>query len=159
MAVPLKVIISEPSSITPDGPPGPAVSLKVTIENTSDKPVSFLKWSSPFDPRASPMGIFLFTSQKTGETAPSVELKINRKIPESGVFDQEDVIKIAAGEKVEKQLQIKAPDVTLQQGEKYEVRAKGNWMHVKVGEYSSLKTAEDGVLRGEFESASVGVSV
>jgi len=151
--IPIQVTISDISSHVSETSKSPVVNLKITLHNESpDKPISFLRWSSPLDTKSAAMGIFVFTSKSSGNPAPSLNLKLNRKIPDSGVFSSEDTIRIEAGGKVEKELEIKAPEVVLEKGEKYAVSAKGSWTHVLVGDYAELKTDQKGVLRGSFES-------
>jgi len=157
--IPLQVTISDAKTVSVDSQL-PVVSLKITVHNTSpDKTVSFLRWSSPLDLQASPMGIFVFTNLSNGQNAPCVSIKLNRKIPETGVFSNEDTIRIEAGGKVEKDVEVKAPDVRLTKGEKYSVQAKGHWMHVQVSEDTELKTNDGDVLRGGFASEAVELEV
>lgn len=159
--IPIQVFISEISSIPSETSKSPVVNLKVSLQNTSpDKPVSFLRWSSPLDSKAGAMGIYVFTSKSSGEPAPSLNLKLNRMMPKSGVFSSEDTIRIEAGGKIESDVEIKAPEVVLKKGEKYLVSAKGWWMHVLPGDHAELKTAHtDGVLMGGYESEAVEFEV
>lgn len=153
MDIPLRVTISDITNVTGEETLAPVISLKVTIHNTSpDKPVLFLRWSTPLDPSAAAQGIFTFTSQRTGASAKCMSIKLNRKMPESGIYSSDDAIRIEAGGKVERSMDIKAPEVVLNTGEKYLVRAKGRWPHVLVGYYPELKMGDAGVLRGDFES-------
>ncbi|PQE06689.1 hypothetical protein CJF30_00008591 [Rutstroemia sp. NJR-2017a BBW] len=101
------------------------VKLKVAFRNKSDKPISFLRWSTPFDPRAVPSGVFEFKSTATGELAPCLNLKLNRKMPESGTYDGEDIEHIDAGGETSKQIEIKAPEVVLSKGEKGDFESEG----------------------------------
>jgi hypothetical protein len=154
--IPLFVRISNIEETTSAGAEHPQLNLKVTITNTSpDKPVSFLRWATPFDLKAVTMGIFKFRNLKTGEFAPCLDMKISRKMPESEVFDDEDVIIIEAGKDSEQELVVVAPKVVLDSGEKYEVFAKGRWMYVSVGKTEKLGSSEGKSISGEFESDSV----
>lgn len=156
-AIPLTISISDPTTHDRNG--SPVVTLKVTIENTSDRPLLFLRWNSPFDTKAAPMGIFKFTSLKTGNLAPCHDLKLNRKPPRSGIFSPEDTIRIGPGSKVEESVEVAAPGVKLESGETYSVKAEGHWVHVRLGEHSELLVGDKENLRGEFQSEAVEVIV
>ncbi|TGO44071.1 hypothetical protein BOTNAR_0965g00040 [Botryotinia narcissicola] len=58
--VPIQISISDITTIDRETQDSPIVKLKVTLSNPSDEAISFLKWSTPFDLRAVPMGIFEF---------------------------------------------------------------------------------------------------
>jgi len=157
--IPLKITLTHVSSSKSESN-SPSVTLKVTIDNTSpDKTVSFLRWSTPFDTRAVPMGIFVFTSVSDGQVAQCLNLKLKRRLPPSGVFSAEDTIRIEAGGKSEMEVEVKAPEVILEERTRYSVRAEGHWMHVRYGEDQELRTDEDGVMRGDFASEAVEVEV
>jgi len=158
--IPIKIILSDIQSISAQDSSFPAVSLKVTLQNTSpDKPVTFLRWSTPLDPKAAAMGKFVFTSKKNGKAAKSLGLKLNKKIPSSGIYPSDDILRLEAGGTIEKVVDIKAPEVELQAGEKYAVTASGFWMHVQVGDHEELKAGEKSALRGDFESEAVEVEI
>lgn len=151
--VPLIVKISNVEETTPPNAEYPQINLKVTIINTSpDKSVKFLRWATPFDVKAVTMGIFKFKNLKTGEFAPCLDMKVGRKMPESGVFDDADVVTVEVGKEIERITEVGAPKVALESGEKYEVVAKGRWMYVSVGETDRLTSGEDESISGEFES-------
>jgi hypothetical protein len=157
--IPIEVSVSDVIVAGSETDHSPVVKLKVALRNTSDKPISFLRWSTPFDPRAVPSGVFEFKSSTTGELAPCLNLKLNRKMPESGTYDEEDIEHIDAGGEISKTIEVKAPEVVLSKGEKYVVKAKGIWMHVVVGERTDMKSDDDGALRGDFESEGVEVEI
>jgi len=156
-AIPLVVSISDISTNVISS--SPTANLKITIHNLSDKSLTFLRWSTPFDPMAVPMGIFVFTSLNDGSTASCFNLKINRKLPESGVFSLEDTVRMKAGETIHNLVEVKAPEVMLQKGEAYSVRAEGNWMHVEVGGDLDLRIEGDNILRGSFASEAIEFSI
>ncbi|KAG9247563.1 hypothetical protein BJ878DRAFT_539189 [Calycina marina] len=161
--IPLRVTISDVSTMTDNSSSNSTiVNLKVTISNTSpDKTVAFLRWSTALEPNAVAMGIFVFTSTIDGQEAECLNLKLRRMLPPSGVFFAQDTIRIEAGGKIESNVEVKAPEVILSSGVRYSVRAKGSWMHVKlgIGSDKDLTTDEDGVLRGDFRSEAVEVDV
>ncbi|KAF7903175.1 uncharacterized protein EAF01_006224 [Botrytis porri] len=150
--VPIQISISDITTIDSEPQDSPIIKLKVTLRNPSDQTVSFLRWSTPFDLRAVPMGIFEFKSLATRDLAPCLGLKLNRKMPREGVFSDDDIITIAAGAEETKEIEIKAPEVVLKGGEKYVVKAKGYWMHVLVGDREEAKKTEANVLREDYES-------
>lgn len=136
--------------------------LCVTLENTSDKSLSLLSWSSPFDSHASAIGVFSFTSKSMGEHVPSMDLKINRKIPDNGVFstDDENIITIKAGEKVQRKVEVKKNELPLEKGTTYIVKARGRWMGVWLGDGTELSMNKGSEMRvGGFESAGFEVVV
>ncbi|ATZ56099.1 hypothetical protein BCIN_12g06310 [Botrytis cinerea B05.10] len=157
--IPIQISISDITTIDSEPQSSPIIKLKVTLSNPSDKAVSFLRWSTPFDLRAVPMGIFEFKSVATGDLAPCLGLKLNRKMPREGVFSDDDIITIDAGAKETKDIEIKAPEVVLKSGEKYVVHAKGFWMHVLVGDREEAKKTEANVLREDYESEGVEFEV
>ncbi|RDW76024.1 hypothetical protein BP5796_06845 [Coleophoma crateriformis] len=157
--IPLRVTISTSTSST-DGPfDRPSIGLDISIQNTSPEPVLFLRWLSPLDPRAAAMGLFVFTSIKDGTQATAMNLKISRMLPEGGHYDTEDVVKIEGNGSINQKIAIKSPEVAFERGERYSVVAKGTWLHVKMGDHSALSTADDDVLKGDFESNIVEVLV
>ena len=157
--IPLKITLTHVSSSKSESI-SPKVTLKVTIANTSpDKTVSFLRWSTPLDTKAVPMGIFVFTSVSDGRDAECLNLKLKRMLPPSGIFSAEDTIRIQAGGKAETNVEVKAPEVVLEEKKRYAVRAKGYWMHVRISDDTELRTDEDGVMRGDFLSEAVEVDV
>lgn len=157
--VPIQISISNITTIDDEVSNPPTISLKVTLRNASDKPVSFLRWSTPFDQRAVPMGIFKFRSIATGHFAPCLDLKINRRIPREGVFSDDDIISIDAGEEVSKTFEVRAPELVLTRGEKYLVNAEGFWMHVFIGDRDEARRTEAEVLSEDFESDGVEVEL
>ncbi|KAA8571343.1 hypothetical protein EYC84_000663 [Monilinia fructicola] len=157
--IPIQISISDATTIEGEASSPPSVSLKVTLRNTSEKPVSFLRWSTPFDLRAVSMGIFKFQSVATGELAPCLDVKLGRKMPRAGVFSDDDIVSIDAGGEESRTVEIKAPEVVLTRGEKYVVNARGFWMHVFVGEREEAKKTDANVLREDFESDGVEVEL
>lgn len=157
--VPIQISISDVRTIDNESSSPPTVSLKVTLWNTSSKPVSFLRWSTPFDLQAVPIGIIKFRSVATGDFAPCLDLKLNRKMPREGVFSNDDIITLDADGEESKNIEVKAPEVVLTKGEKYVVNAKGFWMHVLVGDREEAKKTDASVLRGDFESEGVEIEV
>lgn len=159
-AIPIEITISDVTNIEVESSPSPSVSLLVTLRNTNpDKPVSFLRWSSPFDAKAAAMGIYVFTSESNGQPARCQNLRFKRKVPDSGIYNPEDTIRIEVGESLKREVIIKTPEVTLEDGEKYSITASGFWMYVLVGDHSELKTGQEGVLRGDFQSKAVKFEV
>ncbi|KAG4425320.1 hypothetical protein IFR04_001470 [Cadophora malorum] len=155
-SIPLSVSLSpSPSSATEDGI---AVSLIVSVKNTDPSPVSILTWNSPLDPRLSALGLLKFTSVSTGEVASGIDLKINHRVPESGVFTPEDdcIVKIEGGGSVEREVKVKEMEVTLVKGEKYKVGLEGWWGTVWMGE-GNLRAG--GGRMGDFKTEDVEIQV
>ena len=141
--------------------------LHISLTNLSPHFISFLSWSSPFDNRAAAQGVFSFKSTKTNTAAWGLNLKLNRQLPASGHFspEDEDIINVPANGKIEREVEIKPPEVVVMTGEEYRVKAEGNWMGVWVhdgdgGMRGRLGLGEeDGVRRGEFESNEIVVVI
>jgi hypothetical protein len=154
-SVPLQVTLSKESWVA-NSDLG-SVTIHVTLTNLSPNPIYLLLWSSPLDPRAIVTGTLKFVSPETNQSAPCLDIKINRKLPESGYFsiEDEEIITIPAEGTAQRFLEAREPEVALTKGEKYWVRARGNWMGVwtqgKEGQHVERLALEDG-LSGEFES-------
>lgn len=161
-SVPVEVTLS--SDTTASSNLGSA-AIRVTLTNTSPHPISVLRWLSPLDDRAVAMGAFKFTSTKTNSPAPCLNLKLNRKIPESGSFlnDADEIISIPPKGTVDRDFEIKAPEVSLTKGEQYRVVAQGQWMKVWIqdedgaGKPKKL-SLEDGI-SGEYESNELEIEI
>ncbi|KAL2065289.1 hypothetical protein VTL71DRAFT_2958 [Oculimacula yallundae] len=159
--IPLKITISP--STTSQSILG-SVSLLITLTNTSPHPVFLLRWNSPFDASLPALGLVKFTSTTTGDVAPCLDMKINHRMPPDGTFsvDDESIVKIEAGGKVEKVVEFGEPKVALVKGEEYSVKASGNWMGVwafDAGEERETLSMESGVRTGEWESNEIVVRV
>ncbi|KAF4627703.1 hypothetical protein G7Y89_g10451 [Cudoniella acicularis] len=123
--VPIKVSLSRYADISSSfGSPVIHISLK----NSSPHKVSFLRWSSPPDPRAAAIGVFEFTSIGTNTVTPCLHLKLNRKLPESGYFslDSDGIVTLPVGGTFEKDIDVKEPEVALTMGECYRAAARGH---------------------------------
>ena len=160
-SVPLQVTLSKESSANSNLG---SATIHVTVTNLSPNPVYLLLWSSPLDPRAVAMGTLKFVSSRTNETAPCLNLKINRKLPESGYFSLEDehIITIPAEGTAQRDLEAKEPEVALTKGEKYLARAQGYWMGVWTQENGGKNieklSMEDG-LSGQYESNAIEIEI
>ena len=154
--VPIKVTISAT-------PPSTPLALNVVLENTSkNNPIYLLKWSTPLDSHAAAIGVFTFTSAETGEKAPGIGLIINRRLPVSGYFsvDDEDIVRIEAGGKLESVVEVKDHEVSLKKGKSYRVQATGRWMGAWIGEHEKLGFEEGSdSLIGEFESEGIEIDI
>jgi hypothetical protein len=129
------------------------LTLTVTLENKGDKPVTILTWNTPLDEKAAPIGIFKFKSTRSGDYAQSQNLKLNRLLP-----PQDDAyLELAPRETIKKDFDIKAPEVTLTNGEEYEVQAKGFWGGVWEGRRGDVEGNEG--FREDFESNTIVVKV
>ncbi|TVY82079.1 hypothetical protein LSUE1_G004956 [Lachnellula suecica] len=159
--VPLRVTLSlEDSAHSNLG----AATVHVTVTNLSPHPVSILRWSSPLDPRAIAMGTLKFVSSRTNETAPCLNIKINRKMPASGYFSMGDdqITTIPAGGTAQRDLQAKEPEVALTKGEQYLVKARGRWMGVWIHESEEKEAPKlrmEDALTGDFESNRIGIEI
>jgi len=164
--VPIQVTLSKESSWRESSANSDlgSATIHVTLTNLSPNPVYLLLWSSPLDPRAIVTGTVKFVLARTNQSAPCLDIKINRKLPESGYFSTEDeeIITIPAEGTAQRYLEAREPEVALTKGEKYRVRARGNWMGVwtqgKEGQQVGRLSLEDG-LSGEFESNVIEIEI
>lgn len=101
-----------------------SISVEVSINNTSNHLVTFLKWATPFDALAGPLGVFTVYDPETGEPVPMNIVKISRKLPAS----RNDLIEIPAGQIVKKTVHI--PEVVLEPDREYLLRAEGAWLAI-----------------------------
>ncbi|RDL40147.1 uncharacterized protein BP5553_00126 [Venustampulla echinocandica] len=160
-SVPIEVTLS--SDTTASSNLGKA-TIRVTLTNTSPHSISVLQWLSPLDTRAVAIGAFAFTSTRTNSLAPCLNLKLNRKLPESGSFpaDANEIIRIPPKGTVEKEVEAKEPDVALTKGERYRVVAQGQWMRVWIhsGEIDQPEklSLEDGI-SGEYKSNELEIEI
>lgn len=155
-SIPLAVFLSP--SPSPASEEGIAISLVVTVKNTGTSPVSILTWNSPLDPRLSALGLLKFTSVSTGEVASGIDLKLNHRVPEDGLFTTEDdcIVRIEGGGIVEREVKIKEMEISLAKGGRYKVGLEGWWGTVWVGE-GELRAGEG--MMGDFKSEDIEVRV
>jgi len=89
-------------------------------------------------------------------------MMINHQMPPSGYFtaDDEHILRIEAGGKIERIVEVKEHEILLEKGKSYDVHAKGRWMGVWVGEHEKLGFEEGSdLLIGRFESQKMRVEV
>jgi hypothetical protein len=158
--VPIQVTLSESSAKSNLG----SATVHVTLTNLSPHTISLLRWSSPLDARAIAMGAVRFISTTTNKTAPYLNIKINRKMPESGYFSVEDewITTIPPSGTAQKELKAGEPEVALTKGEKYRVVAQGRWMGVwrRENEQEEVSTLRlDDALTGDFESNEIEIEI
>ncbi|KAF7717779.1 Uncharacterized protein PECH_007376 [Penicillium ucsense] len=124
--------------------------VKVSVHNTGNDPVTFLRWGTPFDPRAAVSGVFEVRDTTDGRVLPLDDLKMARKMPPS----HEDLMEIPGGESLDKVVEI--PGLDLQEGHDYSIVSKGIWhalwttpmVSVTEDHLADLSSAT----RGEFRS-------
>ncbi|KAL5332540.1 hypothetical protein BJX70DRAFT_383847 [Aspergillus crustosus] len=142
---------SIPASFTPPV----AVSVKLSVHNNAESPVTLLNWGSPLDPRANILGVFEIRDTDTDEAVTIDTIKFSRKLPPP----KGDFVQIAPGEAVDAEVTI--PRVPLVEGHHYTIQAKGRWQavweraieDVPSDDLDKLTNAE----RGSFESEPVPV--
>lgn len=114
--------------------------LKITITNNDfTTPRTFLRWDTPFDPRALDMGILKLEDAESGQDLPSPGVKLNRRLPPP----RDDLVEVPAGGEVSKEIELKAPWLP-GDGRKVQVSAKGEWKAV-------WKKARDEVSNDELD--------
>lgn len=87
-------------------------------------------------------------------------------MPESGRFasGDENIVHIPGNGRIETVLRFKEPEVILGKGEKYKVKASGNWMGVWLhgegkGGDEGFSVDDEGCRRGEWQSNEIVVEV
>lgn len=142
----------------------PSFRVNVTLTNTGDVTLVILKWWTPFAHGAPAMGIFKVTDLQWGTTVPDMGLMIDYLLPKNDTFllqkgeDSNDLILIRPGESVSEKVKVGDPEVLVERGKKYSVKAKGGWMAVWTGEDENGRYAmRDAIGNGYFESEAVEV--
>ncbi|CZR62118.1 uncharacterized protein PAC_12015 [Phialocephala subalpina] len=141
-----------------------SAKLRITLSNTSPHDISLLRWSSPLDNHVPAIGVISFTSSKTGDAAPCLNMKINHRMPTNGYFsaDDQSIIHVPAHGKVDEEVVFKEPEVALIKGEEYKAKAQGNWMGVWVhegGQKDEKLMFGDEMRTGKFESEDIVVNI
>lgn len=83
-------------------------------------------------------------------------------MPDDGYFKESDqeIVKVDGSGKLEREIKVGAPEVSLVAGEKYVVKAEGRWMGLWEGRTDKFGFGDgDGSLMGNFESEEVEVVV
>jgi hypothetical protein len=80
-----------------------------------------LTWDTPFDDKALQLGIFKVKNTVTSEEIPSLDMKINRKLPPP----REAFLEVKAHHAITKEIVVAGPAMQLENGVEYEVQAKG----------------------------------
>ncbi|RHZ43082.1 L-threonylcarbamoyladenylate synthase [Aspergillus thermomutatus] len=134
-------------------PPSPAqpisLPINIAIHNPANTPVTFLNWGTPFDPRATLLGVFQINDTSTNDPVPLDTIKFTRQLPPS----RDDLVEIPAESSTERTVTI--PRVPLEQGHEYAVQAKGIWHGIwecTRDEVTDAQLERLGEARGEFES-------
>lgn len=142
----------------------PSFRVNVTLTNTGDVTLVILKWWTPFVHGAPAMGIFKVTDFSWGTAVPDMGLMLDYLFPEDGTFvlqkgdDSDDLMLIRARESVSKEVEIGDPEVLVKKGKKYNVKAKGRWLAVWMGEDENGRySMRDSIENRHFESDSVEV--
>ena len=158
-SVPIEVHLSVPP--TPASNLGSTV-IRVTITNNSPHPVYILSWSTPLDRRAVITGQFQFISTTTNDPAPCPNMKINRRMPDSFLSNDDAIFEVPAKGSIVKDVVAAEPEVALTKGDRYRVKTEGWWMRFWV--YDGEKedpvrlVVEDGK-SGDFLSNEIEVDV
>ncbi|RAK95895.1 uncharacterized protein BO80DRAFT_485598 [Aspergillus ibericus CBS 121593] len=127
-----------------------SVTIKATIHNPSDTPITFLTWSTPMDPNAGILGVFEIRDTDTGDLVPLPTIHMSRRGPPF----VDDLNEVPANGSITAQVDL--PCVPLVHGHHYTIQAKGTWHALWKGpiervtnhHLENLIEAE----RGEFES-------
>jgi hypothetical protein len=157
-SVPIEVTLSVPPS--PSSNLG-AAAIRVTITNNSPHTVSILSWSSPIDARAVVTGMFQFVSTTTNKPAPCLDMKINRRMPDFFLPDDDAIVEVPAKGTFEKDFIAKEPEVALTKGDRYRVKTEGWWMRVWVhdGSTDPAKLDVESAISGDFVSNEIEVDI
>ena len=127
-----------------------AVSVKASIQNPSNEPVTMLKWGTPFDPKAGILGVFQVQDETDGQAVPLDTIKISRKLPPAA----DDLLEIAPESTVDTVVTL--PPMHLQSGHDFSIRAQGRWHAVWETPVSDIHDDKleqlSDAKRGDFES-------
>lgn len=142
----------------------PSFIVKVTLTNTGDVTLVILKWWTPFAHGAPAMGIFKVTDS-WGTSVPDMGLMIDYLFPEDDTFvlqkgedSTDNLLLIRPGESLTQEVEIANPEMLVEKGNKYSVKAKGSWMAVWKGEGADGRyPMKDAIGGGYFESETVEV--
>ncbi|KXS98580.1 hypothetical protein AC578_4311 [Pseudocercospora eumusae] len=147
-------------------PQGPGLSVRLAVEDgarghvniqisnaSPDSTFTFLRWDTPFDPRALDLGVVELSDAVKGVEIPGPGLKLNRKMP----APRDELIEVEPGKTLTRKLQLKGFWLP-EEGTRVNVRARGEWKavwkarkdDVPEGELETL--AGERVLRGPFQS-------
>ncbi|KAH2668884.1 hypothetical protein KXV32_004660 [Aspergillus fumigatus] len=112
------------------------------------RPVTFVNWGTPFDPKANLLGVFQINDTATDHPITLDTIKFQRRLPPS----REDLVEIPAESSMERTITI--PHVPLEEGHEYAVQAKGIWHGIWECARNQVTDAQLQELdqRGEFES-------
>lgn len=128
--------------------------LKVHVENKSKtSPLTILAWNTPLDNNAVALGMFSFKEQTSQQYLPCRNIKLNRNTPPP----DSAYIEIAAGATYDVDYEVSPPDVELERGGEYEIKATGVWGGVWKGTKEDVRGSHG--FTGEFESNSIIVRV
>ncbi|EPE30597.1 hypothetical protein GLAREA_03564 [Glarea lozoyensis ATCC 20868] len=157
-SVPIEVTLSVPPSSSSNLG---AASIRVTITNNSPHTVWILSWSSPVDARAVVTGMFKFISTTTNKPAPCLDMKINRRMPDFFLPDDDAIVEVPAKGTYEKDFIAKEPEVALTKGDRYRVKTEGWWMRVWVhdGSTDAAKLEVESAISGDFVSNEIEVDI
>ncbi|KAL2808332.1 hypothetical protein BJX63DRAFT_436242 [Aspergillus granulosus] len=145
----LSVRLHSPSIPASFDPPIP-VSVRISVTNTAESPVTLLNWGSPLDPRANILGVFVICDADSGESIALDEIKFRRVLP----APPENFVQIPASDSVG--VTVVIPRAPLAQGRRYTLQAKGWWQAVWEASLEDVPKDDleqlTGALRGEFVS-------
>ncbi|KAF2102574.1 hypothetical protein NA57DRAFT_19475, partial [Rhizodiscina lignyota] len=102
-------------------------TIHVTLRNNSPSTTfTILTWDTPFDSKAVALGVFHVQDVAASTELPSLNLKINRKLPPS----REALVELAPGKELGQDVKFEEPFMKLEKGKEYRVQAKGRWKGV-----------------------------
>ncbi|KAB8235775.1 hypothetical protein ETB97_012616 [Aspergillus alliaceus] len=134
-----------------------AISVKASIENPSNVPVTMLKWGTPFDPKAGILGVFNVQDETDGQAVPLDTIKISRKLPPAA----DDLLEISPQSTVDTVVTL--PPMPLMAEHNFSIRAQGRWHAVWESPVSDVDGAKleqlSDAKRGDFESNTVQFQV
>ncbi|KAF7595674.1 hypothetical protein BBP40_005118 [Aspergillus hancockii] len=150
-AVALQVLLApQLISIDRSSPEQTALSVKASIHNPSNEPVTMLKWDTPFDPKAGILGVFEVQDKTDGQVVPLDKIKFSRKLPPAA----DDLLEISPESSVDTVITL--PPMPLPAGHEFLIRAQGRWHAVWETPVSDVNDAQLEQLadakRGDYES-------
>jgi hypothetical protein len=141
--------------------PAPAVRVVITNFHPSTS-VSLLIWDSPFDGNAVALGAFDINDTASGTPVATIGTTMSRLLPPTA----DDFIEILPLHAVAKDISLQPPDVSLESGKTYSIKARGRWKavwHARLSDFDPAYLQKlggaTGLIDWNYESNIVEVAV
>ncbi|KAF4994998.1 hypothetical protein FDECE_12932 [Fusarium decemcellulare] len=131
-------------------------SIKVSVRNNNDGPVTILTYGSPLDPLSPQLGMLYITPLDSDEPLEIQKIEVQRQWPPT----EDALVEIPSGEKEEYEITLQEPVIPMDQVfEKATIQIKGTWQAVWPTEKGAVDRkalqaggAGEDALTGSFQS-------